>query len=314
MEEYFFYYPKPERLLFTENETNNQKFFNTKNSSDFVKDSFHEAVISGNYDKFEAKTNGTKCAPLYSFEMDAESNVEIKLRLCKLRLEEPLGNTFDSTFKIRIKEADEFYNDLIVVDNEDLKNIQRQAYAGMLWNKQFYYIDIPDWLKGDPGLPPPPEQRKEGRNSNWQTLNNEDIISMPEKWEYPWYASWDLPFHCVPLASLDVNFAKGQMILLLREWYMNPYGQLPAYEWNFSDVNPPVQAWACMEIYKIDKANTGVGDTLFLERVFQKLLINFTWWVNRKDKLNNNVFEGGFLGFDNIGVSDRNDVPGGGIL
>lgn len=312
--EYFFYYQKPEKLLFTENESNNERLYNTPNSSEFVKDTFHEAVISGNYKIFENKTNGTKCAPLYSFDIEAEGNVEIKLRLSKFYLPDPLGNDYSKAFEIRLKEADEFYNNLINVDNEDLKNIQRQAYAGMLWNKQFYYIDIPDWLKGDPGQPPPPEQRKSGRNSDWLTLNNEDIISMPDKWEYPWYASWDLPFHCIPLASLDVNFAKGQMILLLREWYMNPYGQLPAYEWNFSDVNPPVQAWACMEIYKIDKAKNGVGDTLFLERVFQKLLINFTWWVNRKDKLNNNVFEGGFLGLDNIGIFDRNDVPGGGIL
>ena len=314
MGEYFFYYQKPERLLFTENESNNQRLYKTPNESEFVKDSFHEAVISGDYKIFESKTNGTKCAPLYSFEIDPGVNVEINLRLSKQRLKEPLGNTYLKAFEQRLKEADEFYESLITVKSDDLKNIQRQAYAGMLWNKQFYYIDIPDWLKGDPGQPAPPEQRKSGRNSEWPTLNNADIISMPDKWEYPWYASWDLPFHCIPLATLDANFAKAQMILLLREWYMDPYGQLPAYEWSFSDVNPPVQAWACMEIYKIDKEKTKVGDTLFLERVFQKLLINFTWWVNRKDKFNNNVFEGGFLGLDNIGIFDRSDVPGGGTL
>ena len=312
--EYFFYFQNAERTLFTENETNNELLYNSKNASAFVKDSFHDAVISNDYKKFESKKNGTKFSPLYSFKINSEEKVEINLRISKLRLREPLGNSFTKTFKLRLDEADEFYNSIIETDNDDLKNIKRQAYAGMLWNKQFYYIDIPDWLNGDPGLPPPPQQRKEGRNSSWLTLNNEDIISMPDKWEYPWYASWDLPFHCIPLASLDINFAKNQMVLLLREWYMNPYGQLPAYEWNFSDVNPPVHAWACMEIYRIDKKNTGIGDTLFLERVFQKLLINFTWWVNRKDKLNNNVFEGGFLGLDNIGIFDRNDVPGGGTL
>ena len=184
----------------------------------------------------------------------------------------------------------------------------------MLWNKQFYHIDIPRWLQGDPRQPLPPAERKTGRNSEWLTLNNEDIISMPDKWEYPWYASWDLAFHCIPLASIDAQFAKNQLVLLLREWYMNPYGQLPAYEWSFSDVNPPVHAWACMQVYKIDKERNGVGDTSFLEKVFQKLLINFTWWVNRKDRFDNNVFEGGFLGLDNIGIFDRSNVPGGGIL
>jgi hypothetical protein len=193
-------------------------------------------------------------------------------------------------------------------------SIQRQAFAGMLWNKQFYNIDIPKWLNGDQNGPPPPAQRKHGRNSEWQTLNNRDILSVPDKWEYPWYATWDLGFHCIPLVMLDAQFAKDQLILLLREWYMDPYGKLPAYEWSFSDVNPPVHAWACMQVYKIDMERTGIADTVFLERTFQKLLINFTWWVNRKDRLNNNVFEAGFLGLDNIGVFDRNSVPGGGIL
>ncbi|MDQ2656780.1 MAG: glucosidase, partial [Bacteroidota bacterium] len=184
----------------------------------------------------------------------------------------------------------------------------------MLWNKQFYSLDIPSWLNGDAKGPTPPVQRKNGRNSEWYTLNNRDIISMPDKWEYPWYATWDLAFHCIPLAMLDPQFAKDQLILLLREWYMNPYGKLPAYEWSFSDVNPPVHAWACMQVYKIDKERTGIPDTVFLERTFQKLLINFTWWVNRKDRFNNNVFEAGFLGLDNIGVFDRNKIPSGGIL
>ena len=314
MGEYSLYFQKPDKVLFTENETNNQRLHNVPNKEPYVKDAFHEAVITNNFEIFDHKKNGTKCAPLYYFDVEAESFVTIKLRLSKEEIHEPLTKSFDEIFAQRLHEADEFYGQLITTKNEDLKNIQRQAYAGMLWNKQFYYIDIPDWLRGDSGQPSPPEQRKHGRNSEWKTLNNEDIISMPDKWEYPWYAAWDLPFHCIPFASLDVQFAKDQLVLLLREWYMNPYGQIPAYEWNFSDVNPPVQAWACMQVYKIDKERTGIGDTLFLERTFQKLLINFTWWVNRKDTLDNNVFEGGFLGLDNIGVFDRNNVPGGGRL
>ena len=314
MGKYSFYFQTPERVLFTENETNIQRLYDEPNQNLFVKDAFHDAVITNNFQIFEDKKSGTKCAPAYHFEVEAQSSVTIQCRLSKQPLEDPLGKSYDETFATRLQEADEFYDQLITCQDEDLKNIQRQAYAGMLWNKQFYFIDIPDWLNGDPGQPPPPEQRKHGRNSEWETLNNEDIISMPDKWEYPWYAAWDTSFHCIPFVSLDAQFAKGQLILLLREWYMNPYGQLPAYEWSFSDVNPPVHAWACMQVYKMDKENTGVGDTLFLERTFQKLLINFTWWVNRKDRLNNNVFEGGFLGLDNIGIFDRNSVPGGGHL
>lgn len=314
MGEYSFYFQNSEKVLFTENETNTERLHNIPNENSYVKDAFHEAVITNNYKIFDDKKNGTKCAPFYYFDVEAQSSVTLKFRLSKEQLDKPLGKNFDEIFHLRLQEADEFYDQLIICQDKDLKNIQRQAYAGMLWNKQFYYIDIPDWLKGDPGQLPPPEQRKHGRNSEWETLNNEDIISMPDKWEYPWYAAWDLPFHCIPFAFLDVEFAKSQLILLLREWYMNPYGQLPAYEWSFSDVNPPVHAWACMQVYKMDKEKTGVGDTLFLERTFQKLLINFTWWVNRKDRLNNNVFEGGFLGLDNIGVFDRNSVPEGGNL
>ncbi|MBN9350666.1 MAG: glucosidase [Chitinophagaceae bacterium] len=312
--EYSFYFQKPERVLFTENETNTQRLYGVPNSSPFVKDSFHEAVIKNDFDLFHEKKSGTKCSPLYRFEIEPQHAVEVRLRLTNKKLNDPLDKNFEEVFVNRKREADEFYNDIITTHDEDLRNIQRQAYSGMLWNKQFYYIDIPEWLKGDPGQIPPPQERYHGRNNRWLTLNNEDIISMPDKWEYPWYAAWDLPFHCIALASVDPDFAKGQLILLLREWYMNPYGQIPAYEWNFSDVNPPVQAWACLQVYRTEKAKSGVGDTLFLERIFQKLLINFTWWVNRKDQLNNNVFEGGFLGLDNIGVFDRSNVPGGGIL
>lgn len=313
-EDYFFYFQQPEKNLFTGNETNTQRLFHIPNISPFVKDAFHDAVRNNDFKIFDNRDSGTKFSPLYHFLVEPGKPVTIKLRLQKGETEIPFEKTFDKLFSQRISEADEFYNQLLTSSDSDIRNIQRQAYAGMLWNKQFYYIDIPSWLKGDPGNPPPPEQRKRGRNSEWNTLNNEDIISMPDKWEYPWYASWDLPFHCITLAALDPQFAKNQLVLLLREWYMNPYGQIPAYEWSFSEVNPPVQAWACMQIYKTEKEKTGKGDTEFLERVFHKLLINFTWWVNRKDKLNNNVFEGGFLGLDNIGVFDRGNIPGNGSL
>jgi hypothetical protein len=314
MGDYSFYFQNAKTVLFTENETNNERLYNTPNESVFVKDVFHDAVLKNNFRLFDHKKSGTKCSPVFSYSIEPAGSATIKLRLSNQPLDNPLGNGFDEVFDERLQEADDFYSHLFKLENEDLKNIQRQAFAGMLWNKQFYYIDIPRWLKGDPAGPPPPLQRKHGRNSEWLTLNNEDILSVPDKWEYPWYATWDLAFHCIPLAILDAQFAKDQLVLLLREWYMDPYGKLPAYEWSFSDVNPPVHAWACMQVYKTDKERAGIGDTLFLERTFQKLLINFTWWVNRKDRLNNNVFEAGFLGLDNIGVFDRNKVPGGGIL
>lgn len=314
MGNYWFYFQNAKSVLFTENETNTQRLYNTANKTPFVKDVFHKAVIEDDLKLFEIKNAGTKCSPLYFFNIEPAGSISIKLRLSKSPLQNPLAKAFDEVFDNRIKEADAFYSNLIKPGDEDLINIQRQAFAGMLWSKQFYYIDIPSWLNGDPAGPPPPVQRKYGRNSEWLTLNNEDILSVPDKWEYPWYATWDLAFHCIALGTLDAQFAKDQLVLLLREWYMDPYGKLPAYEWCFSDVNPPVHAWACIQLYKMDKERTGVADTLFLERTFQKLLINFTWWVNRKDRLNNNVFEAGFLGLDNIGVFDRNSVPGGGIL
>lgn len=314
MGDYSFYFQNADAVLFTENETNTERLYGIPNASNFVKDAFHDAVIKNDFRLFAHKKSGTKCSPVFFFEVEPAGQVTLKLRLSKKPLPHPIGAGFDQVFADRLREADEFYCSLIKTKDPDLKNIQRQAFAGMLWNKQFYYIDIPRWLNGDPVGPPPPIQRKYGRNSEWHTLNNEDILSMPDKWEYPWYATWDLAFHCIPLAALDVQFAKDQLVLLLREWYMDPYGKLPAYEWSFSDVNPPVHAWACMQVYQMDKERTGIADTGFLERTFQKLLINFTWWVNRKDRLNNNVFEAGFLGLDNIGVFDRNVVPGGGIL
>ncbi|HMC99795.1 MAG TPA: hypothetical protein VKH37_06575, partial [Ferruginibacter sp.] len=223
---------------------------------------------------------------------------------------------FDSVFSTRLQEANEFYADLQSgVKGEDELIVQRCAFAGMLWNKQFYYYDVNHWLNGDPSQPKPPETRAQGRNHEWRHLNNADVISMPDKWEYPWYAAWDLAFHCIPLAMVDSAFAKQQLLLLTKEWYMHPNGQLPAYEWSFSDANPPVHAWASWRVYQLDKKNMGKPDVAFLESVFHKLLLNFTWWVNRKDAQGNNIFEGGFLGLDNIGVFDRSaTLPTGGII
>lgn len=312
--EYHFYFEKPLRTLFTENESNTERLFGTSNRTPFVKDAFHTAVVEGKYDWIAEKKEGTKFAPMYEEYIPANGSITVRLRLSKNTLNDPFAD-FTGVFENRLHEANDFYNAVTTTDDGELRNIQRQAFAGMLWSKQYFNIDIPRWLNGDPGQPAPPAQRKLGRNHQWPSLNNEDIISMPDKWEYPWYAAWDLAFHCVPLSMIDPQFAKEQLILFLREWYMHPNGQLPAYEWAFGDVNPPVHAWSCLQVYKIDKAKTGKGDIQFLERVFQKLLINFTWWVNRKDHKGKNVFEGGFLGLDNIGVFDRsNTIPGGGML
>jgi hypothetical protein len=229
---------------------------------------------------------------------------------------EPVGNDFESVFEQRILEANEFYSTIIPKHlSYDAKNLMRQSFAGLLWTKQYYHYIVKQWLEGDPAYPPPPEKRKSGRNHDWIHLYNADVLSVPDKWEYPWYASWDLAFHCVPLALLDPDFAKEQLILLLREWYMHPNGALPAYEWALDDVNPPVHAWAALQVYRIEKKKSGTGDIVFLKRVFHKLLLNFTWWVNRKDAEGLNIFQGGFLGLDNIGIFDRSKpLPTGGYL
>lgn len=304
-------------LLFTENDTNVQRLYNTQNPTPYVKDGINEYVVNHNTGAVNPAQFGTKVSPHYKMVIQPGETKTINLRLTDHQASRyPLGAEHDHVLAARKQEADEFYSHLISPHlSVDAQNVQRQAFAGMLWSKQFFYYVIEEWLNGDQTQPKPPAERRKGRNKNWAHLYNEDIISMPDKWEYPWYAAWDLAFHCVPLAQIDPDFAKEQLILMLREWYMHPNGQLPAYEWAFDDVNPPVHAWAAWRVYKIEKRIRGVGDRRFLERVFQKLLLNFTWWINRKDAEGNNVFQGGFLGLDNIGVFDRSAVlPTGGHL
>ncbi|MGI8556549.1 MAG: MGH1-like glycoside hydrolase domain-containing protein, partial [Pyrinomonadaceae bacterium] len=316
-------------LLFTENETNYARIYNGKNTSPFVKDGIDDYVVQGKKDAVNPEQKGTKAATHYVFDIAPIAPEIIYLRLTKVGdaaempssdavlhqrrnpLNELTGAEFivecEEIFRRRKAEADEFYADIIPSDlTPDAQNIMRQSLAGMLWSKQYYRYIVRQWLEGDPVFPPPPPERWHGRNHEWLHLYNADVISMPDKWEYPWYAAWDLAFHCLAISIVDADFAKAQLILLLREWYMHPNGQIPAYEWAFSDVNPPVHAWAALRIYKIEEKRTGKGDRAFLEKVFHKLLLNFTWWVNRKDEEGNNIFEGGFLGLDNIGVFDRN--------
>jgi hypothetical protein len=303
-------------LLFTDNDTNAVRLFGSANDTPFVKDGINDYVVGGKTGAVNPASTGTKCAARYREQIPQGGRAVIHLRLSDTPQDAPFGEPFRQVFVDRIADADEFYAGVIPADlSDDARNVMRQALAGLLWSKQFYHYDVRRWLMGDPAQPPPPKDRLTGRNWDWPQLNNADIISMPDKWEYPWYASWDLAFHCIPLAIVDATFAKQQLVLLLREWYMHPNGQLPAYEWNFSDVNPPVHAWAALRVFRIDRRLSGRGDRPFLERVFHKLLLNFTWWVNRKDAEGNNVFEGGFLGLDNIGVFDRSKpLPGGARL
>jgi len=304
-------------LLFTENETNKGKLFEVESASPYVKDAFHRYVIEGETTAVNPQQVGTKAAAHYHLSIPAGETAQIKLRLAAdAGISEPLGSNFEQTFITRKEEADKFYHQLSpFIHTDDLKNVQRQAFAGMMWCKQYYLYDVSTWLKGDPNTIAPPQERIKGRNQHWHHLDSQDILSMPDTWEYPWFAAWDTAFHCLPLALIDAEFAKQQIDVMTREWYMHPNGQLPAYEWAFGDVNPPVHAWATWRIYKIERKMTGKGDRLFLERLFQKLLLNFTWWVNRKDTEGNNVFEGGFLGLDNIGVFDRSKpLPTGGRL
>jgi hypothetical protein len=306
----------PRELLFCDNESNVLRLWNDSSRSGYWKDAFHERVVDGRAAAVNPVQEGTKAAVWYSLQIPALGRGRIQLRLSKRALDEPFKD-FEGVFQKRLREADEFYAQLQQgVESADARAVQRQAFAGMIWSKQFFYFDIPEWLNGDPTQPPPPAARRHGRNHEWTHLNNADIISMPDKWEYPWYAAWDLAFHCLPLAHLDAAFAKEQLILLTREWYMHPNGQIPAYEWAFGDVNPPVHAWAAWRVFQIDRKQRGDrGDLEFLERVFHKLMLNFTWWVNRKDAEGRNVFQGGFLGLDNIGVFDRSRrLPTGGHI
>lgn len=299
-------------FLLTENETNTSRLFGVRNGTPFVKDAFHRYFIDGKTRAVKPGREGTKAAAVYDGAIAPGETRTLRLRLSNVAHQSPFRE-FDATFEKRITEADEFYEAIQTPRlNEDEKRIQRQAFAGMLWSKQLFYYDVEQWLNGDPGSPPPPPSRKAGRNSDWQHLNNFDIISMPDKWEYPWYAAWDLAFHCIPLVLVDAEFAKRQLELMTREWYMHPNGALPAYEWAFGDVNPPVHAWAAWRVYKIDAKQHGRPDTDFLKGIFHKLLLNFTWWVNKKDEDGNNVFQGGFLGLDNISLLDRSaELPTG---
>lgn len=313
---YSLYFDEPDAYLFTNNE-NNEILFGKENARPLVKDRFHDIVVNHKWaEEKDLYTEGTKFSPLYHKELHAAEEWTIKLRLSiDGALEEPLAKDFDRVMKRRLEEADSFYESLYLHEDEELRNIQRQAWSGMLWTKQYYNFNVSRWLIGDPGRPAPPRIRQKGRNHEWKTLNNEEVLSMPDKWEYPWYAAWDTAFHCIPLARLDIQFAKDQLLLFLKESYMHPNGQIPAYEWHFTDVNPPVHGWAALEVYKMDMKQTGKGDLKFLKRIFSKLSLNFTWWVNRKDRDQNNIFEGGFLGLDNIGIFDRNmEIVGGGYL
>jgi hypothetical protein len=302
----------PVPLLFTENETNTMRLFGQPNASAFVKDGIHEHVVNGRDDSINPEQRGTKLAAHYQFAVPAGDTVRARLRLSRDRIPVPFDSTFEDTFVSRCAEADTFYAAITPQDvSADERLVMRQALAGMLWTKQYYFYDVRTWRQ----LPGPERERTLWRNHDWYHMVCDDVISMPDKWEYPWFAAWDLAFHCVPLAMVDPDFAKRQLELMLRESYMHPHGQIPAYEWNFSDVNPPVHPWASYYVYMMDKEANGVGDIAFLRRSFLKLLMNFTWWVNRKDTEGMNIFQGGFLGLDNIGVFDRSaPLPTGGYI
>ena len=295
-------------LFFTENDSNTERLWSVPNSTPFVKDSINDRVVHGKTDTVNPEQTGTKAAAHYKFNIPAQETISIRLRLTsggKKTSTEAFAD-FDAIFKLRRAEANQFYTELgPTILSEEHRAIQRQAFAGLLWNKEFYHYIVDQWLDGDPSQPRPPAERLEGRNSNWRHIYNERVMSMPDKWEFPWYASWDLAFHCIPLALIDAQFAKTQLDLIVREWYQHANGQIPAYEWNFGDVNPPVMAWAAWRVYQIERKQTGKGDRAFLETIFHKMLLNFNWWVNRKDSEGNNIFQGGFLGLDNIGVFDR---------
>jgi hypothetical protein len=297
-------------LVFCENETNMKRLYGTDSGTPYPKDGINDHVVGG-APTVNPERSGTKCAFWYQVTLAPGATTELRLRLRPAQAADAFGDAFGHVMALRKAEAEEFYAELTpAAASADEAMVMRQAFGGMLWSKQLYHYDVPRWLDGDPAEPTPPGQRLTGRNHRWRNFSAFDIMSMPDKWEYPWFASWDMAFHCVALAHLDPAFAKYQLLLLSREWFQNPNGELPAYEWDFGDVNPPVQAWAALEVFAID----GGRDIDFLSRIFDKLLVNFTWWVNREDAEGNNLFEGGFLGLDNIGPIDRSHLPVGGIL
>ncbi len=305
---------KPE-LLFTENESNTERLWGSRGANQYYKDAFHEYVVHDQHDAVNPDHQGTKACGLYRLSLNSGEQKVLQFRLYRAGSEDLPRDQWNGIFDARIQDASEFHSQYSHHLSQEARDIQRQAFAGMFWSKQFYHFVVETWLNGDPTMPKPPEQRKEGRDHKWVHLFNEDVISMPDKWEYPWYAAWDLAFHTVAIAPADPDFSKVQLSLFLREWYMHPNGQLPAYEWAFGDVNPPVHAWAARRVFQIDKRIKGKPDFEFLERVFHKLLMNFTWWVNRKDSEGANIFEGGFLGLDNIGIFDRSaTLPSGWLL
>ena len=309
---------QPPAWLFTENESHSLRLWGTPSYTPYVKDAFHRHIVEGEAGAVSPHGHGTKAAAWYRLRLPAGASLTVRLRLHRPEppIGEPFGEAFDDLLGRRQAEAEAFYREVIPAAVDDpARDVARQAYAGLLWSRQFYHLSVNDWIEGDPEQPPPPPARQaRPRNPEWRHLFNRDILSMPDKWEYPWYASWDLAFHMIPMAHLDPAFAKRQLLLLLREWYMHPNGQIPAYEWAFSDVNPPVHAWACWRVYKMCGPR-GQRDRVFLEKAFHKLMLNFTWWVNRKDVDGHNLFAGGFLGLDNIGVFDRSKpLPTGGRL
>jgi Mannosylglycerate hydrolase MGH1-like glycoside hydrolase domain len=314
LEPMYLFYDATEEFLFTENETNFQRLYGLANNGPFLKDSFHSYIVSSDRSSTNQDLHGTKVAPVYRIKLAAGESRPVYLRLVSVAEWDSKPQADRGVFDTRKRETDEYYEQLIGALEEDRKNVARQAAAGLLWTKQFYQYIVKDWLEGDQYEPQPPATRWAGRNHDWVHVYSRDVISMPDKWEYPWFAAWDLAFHMLPYAHLDSTFAKQQLELFLREWYMHPNGQIPAYEFAFSDVNPPVHAWAAWRVYKIS-APRASRDIQFLESVFHKLLLNFTWWVNRKDTEGNNIFSGGFLGLDNIGVFDRSKpLPTGGYL
>ena len=302
--------------LFCDNNTNTERLFQAPSPEQFFKDGINQYLVENEHSAVNPAQAGTKAAAHYQLTLAAGASQQVRLRLGPAGLAEPFAD-FAQLVQQRQAEADEFYADIQHdIADADARLVQRQAFAGMLWSKQFYHYNVARWLAGDPAQPAPPPERLHGRNADWKTLDNTDIISMPDTWEYPWYAAWDLAFHCIPLAQIDPAFAKNQLRLLCLDWYMHPSGQLPAYEWRLEDVNPPVHAWAAFRVYKMDQKRRGDdGDVAFLQTVFHRLLLNFTWWVNRKDRGGRNIFEGGFLGMDNIGIFDRSaPLPTGGYL